>query len=60
MDGWIVILHPFQQYFRHISTIGDNERMCAIEPGLRLKRSPPRGGGGGGGGRGGGAGIKDR
>ena len=30
--------------------MGDNERLCAVEPCLRSKRSSPRGGGGGGGG----------
>ena len=37
MAGWMTILHPF-----HISVIsgqwvGDNERLCAMEPCLRLK-----------------------
>ena len=32
-DGWLAILHPFQQYFIHIRTMGgDNiEMLCAME-----------------------------
>ena len=38
--GWFAILLPFQQYFSHISPMKcDNERLCAVEPGLWLKRS---------------------
>ena len=33
MDGRIVLLRPFQQYFSHIRMMGgDNERICALEP----------------------------
>ena len=29
MKGWLAILHPFQQYFSHIRTMGDdNESVC--------------------------------
>ena len=39
------ILRPFQQYFSHIRTmVGDNERLCAVEPHSGLKRFPPQAG----------------
>ena len=40
MDGLHAILRPFSvQYFSHIRTIRvDNERLCAMEPRLRLRR----------------------
>ena len=38
MDGWLAILHPYQQYFSHIKMmLDDNER---LEPRLRLGRFP--------------------
>ena len=37
MDGWLAILRPFQQYFRTIGGV-DNERLCAVELCLRLRR----------------------
>ena len=44
MDGW-----RFHVLFNSISVIsgrwdGDNETLCAVEPCLRLKRSPPQAG----------------
>ena len=44
--GWMTCdLGPFQQYFSLIRTMGDNnERLCAVEPCLRLKRSLPQAG----------------
>lgn len=42
MNGWLVILRPFQQYFSYIRTMGaENERLWAVDPRLRLERSPP-------------------
>ena len=38
------ILRPFQQYFSYIISgrwVDDNERLCAVEPHLRWKRSSP-------------------
>ena len=35
-----MILGPFQQYFSHIRSTGDNERLCAMGPRLQLKISP--------------------
>ena len=33
IDGLLAILRPFQQYFSHIRTRGDdNERLCSMEP----------------------------
>ena len=45
MNGWFAILRPFT----NISVISerwadDNERLCAVEPRLRLKRSSPQAG----------------
>ena len=39
-DGWLAILRPFQQYFSHIIYWWevDNERLCAMELCLQLKR----------------------
>ena len=38
-DGQLMILHPFQQYFIHIRMIRvENERLCAMEPCLQLRR----------------------
>ena len=39
MDGYLAVLGPFQQYFSHIRMIEvDNERLCVMEPSLRLRR----------------------
>ena len=36
-------LCPFQQHFSHITTtVGDNERLCAIEQSLGLERLSPQ------------------
>ena len=47
-NGWmddLTILRPFQQYFSYIRTMGRySERLCAMEPRLRLKRSSPQAG----------------
>ena len=41
MEECLVILSPFQQYFSHIRTTeGNNERLCARESHVRLKRFP--------------------
>ena len=47
-NGWIDDLR-FKVIFNSISVIsghweGDNERLCAIKPRLRLERLPPRAG----------------
>ena len=40
-DGWI--LRPFEQYSVILGKrVGDNIRLCAVEPRLRLKRSSPQ------------------
>ena len=44
MDGWMRFT-LFQRYVSHIRrTIGDNERLCAMEPHLQFKRFPPQAG----------------
>ena len=41
LNGWLAILHPYQQYFSHNRRrASDNERLSALDPGLRLKISP--------------------
>ena len=46
MAGWLAILHHFQQHILVISGhwVGDKERLYAVEPYLRLKRSLPQAG----------------
>ena len=39
VHGRLAILHTFQQYFSQIGKmVDDNERLCAMEPCLRLRR----------------------
>ena len=42
MDGWLAILRPFQQYIQSYQDDGMlmNERRCAVELHLRLRRFP--------------------
>ena len=44
MDGWIAILRPLKQSVISGRWFGDNEWLYAMEPCLRLKRSPPQAG----------------
>ena len=39
-----MILHPFQQYVISGPWVDDNEKLCAMEPSLQLKRSLPQAG----------------
>ena len=39
MEGGLAVLCPFQQCFSHFRTMGDDqERLCAMEPCLQLRR----------------------